>query len=56
MNLKGSQESEQNHSGNHAYLGPGDHLEIENEMKALLERQQNRIRSWDEKKNANGIS
>ena len=50
MNLKGSQESEQNHSGNHAYLGPGDHLEIENEMKALLERQQNRIRSWDEKK------
>ena len=43
MELFGSQQSEQNHSGNSKYLGKGDHMTIEEQMKKEIERQQNRI-------------
>ena len=36
--------AEQNHSGNHAYLGKGDNLTIEAQMKAHIPRQQDRIK------------
>ena len=49
MDMKGSHEAEQNHSGNKAYLGNGDHLEIESQMKELIYRQQDRIKQRSER-------
>ena len=48
MGLKGSHQAEQNHSDNHAYLGKGDNLTIEAQMKAHISRQQDRIKQRSE--------
>ena len=49
MDVSTSVEVEQNHSGNHAYLGNGDNMTIERQMKLHIERSQNRLRLRKEK-------
>ena len=48
MAVNGSYQAEQNHAGNTAYLGNGDHLTIEKQMEQLITRQQCRITKYDE--------